>query len=48
LAAAPSDDAAAWKAFLDRLPGRPELVVYDSDKAIQSLRKHPVPPRGTG
>lgn len=36
LVASPSDDAAAWKAFLSRLPGRPELVVYDSDKAIHS------------
>jgi len=46
LAAAPSDDAAAWKAFLDRLPGRPELVVYDSDKAIHSAvrRKWPTVP----
>jgi hypothetical protein len=38
LAAAPSDDAVAWKAFLDRLPGRPELVVYASDKAIPTRR----------
>lgn len=36
LEAAPSDDAPAWRAFLGRLPGRPELVVYDSDKAIHS------------
>jgi hypothetical protein len=36
LEAFPSDDAAAWKAFLDRLPGPPTLVVYDSDKAIHS------------
>jgi len=36
LAASPSDDAAAWNGFLGRLPGRPKLVVYDSDKAIHS------------
>lgn len=36
LSAAPSDDADAWKIFLGRLPGRPELVIYDSDKAIDA------------
>ena len=46
LVAAPSDDKVAWKVFLDRLPGRPELVVYDSDKAIHSAvrRKWPTVP----
>jgi transposase-like protein len=46
LEAAPSDDAVAWKAFLDRLPGRPALVVYDSDKAIDAAvrRRWPTVP----
>lgn len=46
LEAAPSDDKVAWKAVLDRLPGRPELVVYDSDKAIHAAvrRKWPTVP----
>ena len=46
LAAAPSDDEVAWEAFLDRRSGRPELVVYDSDKAIHSAvrRKWPTVP----
>jgi hypothetical protein len=34
LAASPSDGAGAWVEFLRRLPGKPQAVVYDSDKAI--------------
>ncbi len=46
LEASPSDDLDAWLRFLRRLPGRPELVVYDSDKAIHSAvrRKWPTVP----
>jgi len=46
LAAAPSDNASAWGQFLRQMPGRPELVVYDSDKAIHGAvrrRWHTVP-----
>src|SRR5664280_2701654 len=32
--ASPTDDAAAWKDFLDQLPGRPGSVVCDRDYAI--------------
>ena len=34
IAAAPRDTAAAWAEFLDALPGVPEVVVCDDDKAI--------------
>jgi len=34
LRAAPTDNADAWKNLLSSLPGEPELVVYDSDKAV--------------
>ncbi|NMM25103.1 MAG: hypothetical protein HHJ11_16760 [Phycicoccus sp.] len=34
VAAAPADDAMAWKEFLASIPGRPELVVCDRDYAI--------------
>lgn len=46
LAAAPSADLDAWLRFLRQLPGRPALVVYDSDKAIHSAvrRKWPAVP----
>lgn len=36
LRAAPSDDADAWVAFLQLLPGTPQVVVYDADKAIEA------------
>jgi hypothetical protein len=46
LEASPSDDEEAWLRFLRRLARRPELVVYDSDKAIHSAvrRKWPMVP----
>ena len=46
LAASPSDDTEAWKRLLSQLSGRPELVVYDSDKAIHAAvkRKWPTVP----
>jgi hypothetical protein len=46
LEASPSDDKQAWLRFLRQLPGRPEMVVYDSDKAIHAAvkRKWPTVP----
>lgn len=34
LQAFPSDTGEAWKALLRSLPGTPDLVIYDSDKAV--------------
>jgi hypothetical protein len=41
-----TDDGPAWAAFLRQMPGRPAMVVYDSDKAIHSAvrRKWPSVP----
>ena len=41
LEATPSGDAASWAAFLGSLPGKPESIVCDQDKAISGgIEKH--------